>query len=178
MAYRTDDYEVEEEEEPQKRKSRSWSWILIVLLLAGAGSGSAFAWRASGGGQIFSGISFMPAPAAVSSKVEVASEMAARRDLEALQQQIAGSTQSTEKLLTAQQAEIKRLADQVAALTIRLDLLQRPMAALQTPVPEQPGGAPKPPAAAKPVAAKPREAKPANQSGAVSTGGAPLQLNR
>jgi hypothetical protein len=44
-------------------------------------------------------------------------------DLQAFQQQIAGSAQSTEKLLTAQQAEIKRLSDQVAVPSGKLDLL-------------------------------------------------------
>lgn len=78
--------------------------------------------------------------------------------------------QSTERLLAAQQAEIKRLSDQVVVLSGKLDLLQRPLSSAQAALP---AAAPAP-AAPKPVAAaKPK--KPAVQStGSISTGGAPL----
>ncbi|MES2196515.1 MAG: hypothetical protein V4517_19010 [Pseudomonadota bacterium] len=94
-------------------------------------------------------------------------------DLTGLQQQIAGSVQSTERLLAAQQAqqaEIKRLSDQVAALSGKLELLQRPMAAAQAAIPAP---APKPVAAAKP-----KKPAPILSTGSISTGGAPLPLTR
>lgn len=87
-------------------------------------------------------------------------------DLRALQQQIAGSVQTTERLLAAQQAEIKRLSDQVVVLSGKLDLLQRPLTSAQGAIP---------PPAPKPVtsAAKPKPA-PVQTTGTISTGGAPL----
>jgi len=104
-------------------------------------------------------------------------------DLDVLRQQITGSVQSTQQLLAAQQAEIKRLSDLVSVLSGKLDLLQRPVTSAQAAMPAV--AAPKTVAPApkkksdvvKPVAAKPGELKPTT-TGAISTGGAPLQLNR
>jgi len=179
VAYRTDDtYDVEneaydaDEEEPKRGLA---SWILIVALLMGTGSGSALLWRTFGGGPI------LPPLTSTTTSVATAEKQPGQGDLEALRQQITGSVQSTQQLVAAQQAEIKRLSDQVSALTGKLDLLQRPVTSAQA---AMPAAAPKTVAPApkkksdvvKPVAAKPAEVKPA--SGAISTGGAPLQLNR
>ena len=133
----------------------------MVLLLAATGSGSALLWRAYGNGAAFPSFT-----SAADKAVAIADRPVGLNDFQAFQQQIAGSMQSTQQLLTAQQAEIKRLSDQVSALAGKLDLLQRPVAAAQAALPAP---APKPtgPAPQK----KPREAKPA---GAISTGGAPL----
>ena len=170
MTYRAEDdpYDAEsetyavEEEEPEKRGALSW--ILIIALLVGAGCGSALAWRSYGGAMVSQAMSASPASAG---------KQISQADVEALQQQIADSVQSTEKLLATQQAEIKRLTDQVTALTGKLDLLQRPVTSAQAAIPAQ--APPRTPAAAKPVAAKPEAAKPAAQGGPISTGGAPLQ---
>lgn len=108
------------------------------------------------------------------SSAPVAAQPVALSDLQALQQQVAGSAQSTERLLAAQQAEIKRLSDQVVVLSGRLDQLQSPPASAQTALPAQ---APAP--APKPVAAAKRKRPAAGQSsGAISTGGAPLPAAR
>jgi uncharacterized coiled-coil protein SlyX len=131
--------------------------IVVAAMLAGAGSGSALLWRAYGTP------SFTTAAATAA---PVADKPVELLDLQALQQQVAGSMQSTEKLLTAQQAEIKQLADQVSVLSGKLDLLQRPVTSAQAAVPPPP---PKPPAPAprkKPAAPQP--------AGAVSTGGTAL----
>ncbi|MDO8400633.1 MAG: hypothetical protein Q7T45_22725 [Bradyrhizobium sp.] len=91
--------------------------------------------------------------------------------MQALQQQVAGSVQSTERLLAAQQAEIKRLSDQVVVLSGKLDLLQRPLSSAQAALP---AAAPAP-AAPKPVAAaKPKKPAAVQSTGSISTGGAPL----
>jgi len=177
VAYRTDDaydvgdeaYDVDEEE-PKRGLA---SWILIVALLMGTGSGSALLWRTFGGGPIL--------PPLTSTSVASAEKQPGQGDLEALRQQITGSIQSTQQLVVAQQAEIKRLSDQVSALQGKLDLLQRPVtsaqAAMPAAVPKTVAPAPKKKSdVVKPVAAKPVEVKPT--PGPISTGGAPLQLNR
>jgi hypothetical protein len=68
-------------------------------MLAGAGSGSALLWRAYGTP------SFTTAAATAA---PVADKPVELPDLQALQRQVAGSMQSTEKLLTAQQADLGR----------------------------------------------------------------------
>jgi uncharacterized coiled-coil protein SlyX len=128
--------------------------------LAGTGSGSAWLWWAYGNGA--------PVPSFTSAgdkAVATVDKPVGLNDFQAFQQQTAGSMQSTERLLTAQQTEIKRLSGQVTMLAGKLDLLQRPVAAAQAAFPA--------PGSKRTVAAlqkKPPEAKPA---GAISTGGAP-----
>ena len=177
MAYRTDDsygvddeaYDVDEEE-PRRGLL---SWILIVALLMGTGSGSALLWRTFAGGPIIS------SPTSTAS----AEKPSGQGDLEAVRQQITGSVQSTQQLLAAQQAEIKRLSDQVSALSGKLELLQRPVTSAQAAMsavaaPKTVAVAPKKKAdVAKPVAAKPGELKPTT-TGAISTGRAPLPFGR
>lgn len=118
--------------------------------------------------------SFTSDTSVASSPASIAVQPVALSDLQALQQQVAGAAQSTERLLAAQQAEIKRLSDQVVVLSGRLDQLQSSPASAQTAVPAQ---APAP--APKPVAAAKRKRPAAVQSsGAISTGGAPLPAAR
>jgi phage shock protein A len=90
-------------------------------------------------------------------------------DLQALQQQLAGQMQAVTQLLASQQAEIKRLSDQVAALSGKVDALQQPVA----PAPGAKQAAPvrKKPAPA-PVAANPAGAT------APPPPAPPLQLSR
>lgn len=152
--------------------------IILGVMLACFGSGSALAARAYGMSfptlPSFTSVASSPAPAAA--------KPVALSDFQALQQQLAASMQSTERLLAAQQAEIKRLSDQVVALSGKLDLLQRPLASAQGALPAAaPPPAPKP----RPVTAAARPKKPAAvrstdaiSTGAVSTGGAPLPLTR
>jgi uncharacterized coiled-coil protein SlyX len=77
-----------------------------------------------------------------------------------VQQQLAGQVQAATQLLASQQAEIKRLSDQLAALTGKIDALQQPA----TPAPVAPVR--KKPAAPAPVAGAPPPPPP------------PLQLSR
>jgi len=144
--------------------------IVVAVMLAGFGSGSAFLWRAYG-----NGLSTSSVASAASSTAPAADKPVVAGDLRALQQQIAGSVQSTERLLAAQQAEIKRLSDQVVVLSGKLDLLQRPLTSAQGAIPS-PAPAPKAvPPAAKPVAAVAhKKPAPAPTTGTISTGGAPL----
>lgn len=157
--------------------------FLIVAVLVGTGSGSALLWRAAGGGplQPLMPQSLIPAAAPTA----VAEKAARQSELDAVRQQITNLNQSTQQLLAAQQAEIKRLSDQVAALSGRLDLLQRPVTSAQAAIPPAKPSAP-PPAAkkksetARQVSAAKPEPKPVDTkpTGAISTGGAPLPLVR
>jgi uncharacterized coiled-coil protein SlyX len=160
VAYRADEDAADTPDE--KPKGRALVRIFVAVMLAGAGSGSALLWRAYGMGlpafPSFTSVATTAAP--------VADTPVGLIDLQAFQQQMAGSMQSTERLLTAQQAEIKRLSDQVSVLSAKLDLLQRPIASAQAALP-----APAP----KPAAPAPRKKPAAVQpAGAISTGGAPL----
>jgi len=161
VTYRTDDDELDDTPDQESGRGPLFH-IVVTVMLACFGSGSALVARASGMGlptlPSFLSVASSPAPVAVTS--------AALSDLQALQQQVAGSVQSTERLLAAQQAEIKRLSDQVVALSGKLDLLQRPLASAQAALPAP---APKPVAAAKP-----KKPAPVQSTGAISTGGAPL----
>jgi hypothetical protein len=183
VSYRTDhSYAVEDEtydEADDEPRRGLLSWILIVALLLGTGSGSALIWRTFGGG------SLVPSPGAGRVSVAAAEKPTGQPDLTVLRQEITGSVQSTHQLLAAQQAEIKRLSEQVSALSNKLELMQRPVASAQAaiPVPAPKAVAPaakKKPDAPKPVAAKPADAKPAEAkpNGGISTGGAPLQFSR
>lgn len=144
--------------------------IVVGVMLVCFGSGSALVARAYGMGLPTLPSFTTSATSVASSPAAVAVKPAALGDVQALQQQLAASVQSTERLLAAQQAEIKRLSDQVVALSGKLDLLQRPLSSAQAALPTQaPAPAPKPVAAAKPK-------KPAavQSTGTISTGGAPL----
>jgi uncharacterized coiled-coil protein SlyX len=141
---------------------RRWVPIAVLAGLALLGSASAAAWYAWGDGlpALPSFTSSGAAPAEVSDKT------VGLKDFQAFQQQIAATTQSTAELVAAQQAEIKRLSDQVAALTAKIDTLQRPAASAQA-------AAPAPPPPPPPAAARKRPAAP-KQAPGISVGGAPL----
>ncbi|HYI27181.1 MAG TPA: hypothetical protein VD863_04950 [Bradyrhizobium sp.] len=172
VTYRSDDeLDDEVDDTPVKESGRGPLFhIIMAVMLACFGSGSALVVRASGMG-LPTLPSFASGASVASSPAPVAVKPIALSDLQALQQQVAGSVQSTERLLAAQQAqqaEIKKLSDQIAALSGKLELLQRPIASAQAALPA-PAPAPKPVAAAKP-----KKPAPVQSSGAISTGGAPL----
>src|SRR5690349_17386928 len=98
-------------------------------MLVGTGSGSALLWRAAGGGSLLHSMT-SSAPS-----VTVAAKAATPGDLDAIRQQITSLNQSNQQLLAAQQAEIKRLTDQVATLSGKLELLQRPVTSAQAAIP-------------------------------------------
>ncbi len=171
VAYRTDD---ELDDIPIDEPGRGPLFhVIIGVMLACFGSGSALVARAYGMG-LPTLPSFTSVASVASSPAPVAVKPVALSDLQALQQQVTGSVQSTERLLAAQQAEIKRLSDQVVVLSGKLDLLQRPLASAQAAL-----AAPVPVPAPKPVAAaKPKKPAAVRSTSAISTGGAPLPLTR
>jgi uncharacterized coiled-coil protein SlyX len=159
-------YEAEQAPAPQRKR-----WVMIAVtagLLAVTGVASAFAWRAYGGIPLtlpsFALITGQPATPAV-----VADKPVTLQDLQALQQQIAGPLQSNAQLLAAQQAELKRLSDQVSALAAKVEALEHPPASAQASLP---ASAPPSPA---PAAPRKKPAAPKPPPG-ISTGGAPLPV--
>lgn len=143
-------------------RRRRWVPVAVVAGLLLFGSASAVLWNAWGYG--------LPAlPSFTSGPAETPDKTVGLKDFQAFQQQIAASMQSAAQLVAAQQAEIKRLSDQVAALAVKIDALQPPAAPPQAAAPVPPP-APPPPAAARkrPAAAK--------LPPGISTGGAPLPL--
>ncbi len=152
MTYRSED-DVEYEAEEAPRRGRRWISIIVVLALAATGSASAFLWRAYGNNfPTFPSFGATP-PADAGDKVIV------QKDLQAFQQQITAQTQAATQLLGSQQAEIKRLSEQMTGLATKLDTLQRSVTSLQVtaPIPSKPAPIPMPPVRKKPVAPKPAE---------------------
>jgi uncharacterized protein involved in exopolysaccharide biosynthesis len=142
VTYRIDDdrYDEPEQEprraswvstadEPEEKPKRA-SWIstaAAALLLACIGVGLAFFWRGYGGSvTALPSIASANRPAAAPGAAGPAEK--GLSDLQAVQQQLAGQMQAATQLLASQQAEIKRLSDQVAALTGKIDALQQPVA--------------------------------------------------
>jgi uncharacterized coiled-coil protein SlyX len=156
-------------EEPDDRLApparRRWLWAAGVAALAVLGIASAFAWRAYGGVPLtlpsFALGTGKPAAPAV-----VADKPVGLKDLQALQQQIAGPLQSNAQLLAAQQAEIKRLSDQVSALAAKVDALEHAPASAQASLPASAPPSPVP-------APRKKSAAPKTPAG-ISVGGAPL----
>ena len=168
MTYRTDDdydadagYDAEEEPE----RTSPVRLVIVAVLLAMLGAGSAWLWRAYNTASFPSFASGSAAPPAI------VQQGVGTEEFKALQQQLTGQMQAAAQLVASQQTEIKRLSDQLAALTAKIDALQRPAAPAPaakqvTPVRKKP--APAPVAAAPAEAAPPPAQQPA----------APLQLNR
>lgn len=180
-----DEWDDDADEAEEAESGRGWlARILIVGLLVGTGSGSALLWQAAGGAPLQS---LLPqSSAAVAARKPVSGEVDALRQQV---QQITSLNQSAQQSIAAQQAEIKRLSDQVAVLSGKLELVQRPVNSAQAAIPPAKPAAPpaakKKPDAPKPVAAVKPDAKPEARhgvdpkpTGAISTGGAPLQLTR
>ncbi len=136
--------------------------VVVVLL----GAAAAFVWFSYG--DRLSDLATSGSTASVASDDSVSAA-----DFAAFQQQTSASLQSATQLLGDQQAELKRLSDQIAGLTSRIDALQ------SAPAPAPPAAAAPPAAVAAPVAATPRPAAPRKRpasppAGAISVGGAPL----
>jgi uncharacterized coiled-coil protein SlyX len=158
-----DDVEYQTRQVPERR--RRWVPIAVVAGLAIFGVASALLWNAWGNG--FPALpSFTSVTAPGTAPAEVPDKTVGLKEFQAFQQQITATMQSTAQSVAAQQAEIKRLSDQVSALAAKIDALQPPAASAQAATPVPP---PATPAARKrPAAAKPPPG--------ISTGGAPLPL--
>jgi len=122
------------------------SGILIVSILIGIGCGSALAWRWS-----FRFGAIPPAPLSTTTDAVPVDNRVGQADLATLRQMITESAQASQQLLAAQEAEIKRLSDQVVALSSKLELMH-PMTSAQAAMPmptPRPAPAPTPAAPQK-----------------------------
>jgi hypothetical protein len=100
------DFDHESPPEEPEVKRRIASIVVSAFVLAIIGSASAFAWRAYGGTPY-------PSFSLGSSSASSAPKTVGLDEFQAFQQQITGQTQSNAQALTAQQAELKRLSDQM-----------------------------------------------------------------
>jgi hypothetical protein len=143
-------YEDEQEYERQAapnlgplKSSRSIT-IVFFILLALIGFGAAFVWHEYGGSLIF--------------KSETTPPVVSLKAFEEYKQTVDASQQRDHELLKVQDAQLKRMSDQVLQLVMKLDLLESNARNAQAAIKVAPKAVPKKPAE------KPR----------ISTGGAPL----
>jgi uncharacterized coiled-coil protein SlyX len=155
------------------RSSRGFAIAAVLVVIAGA---AGFAWLTFGD-RISEIPSFGSTPGPVAAVAASDTGLVAASDFQAFQQQTSEALQSATQLLSAQQAELRRLSEEVSRLTAKIDLLQSTVAvaSVKPPSPPSPASAtpslPPAPAAATAPRKKPVVPKPA---GAISLGGAPL----
>jgi hypothetical protein len=154
---------------PQEPKRERLFSIAIVVTLVIVGVVSAFLWRAYGN-DLAALRSFAsanaPSNASAGQAASAAEKGVGLQAFQTFQLQLAGQTQESTRLLTSQQAEIKRLSDQVAVLSGKIDALQQ--LAKPTPVQKQ---------ATPPARKKPAPSPTARSATGASPPPPPLKLN-
>jgi hypothetical protein len=154
VTFRYDDDDIDYEPAPKRRRI-PWSTIIVIIGLATTGVTSAFLWRSYFGANPHGGSIFSSG-----SGSDTADKGPGLKDLQALQQQSASQMQAALQLLTAQQAETKRLADQIAALVGKVDALQHVINAPPAPPAPPIQRAAVPPARKPPPTANPTRPSP------------------
>jgi len=153
------------------RPSRRFSWILVLLAVSiGLCAGGAYYWTSA------------EAPPGTSSAREAAQTTGlSHEEKEALWEIRLGQQKASDEIekasdgiaelnrnMGAQQADLKRMADQIEALTAKIESLQN------SPVPTSVPEAPSPPAARPVSRPVKRMVQPSKSEGPISVGGAPL----
>jgi hypothetical protein len=152
------DYQATEQTERNRRRLPQ---VITLAALMIVGVGSAFAWRE------FAGTAY-PTLGFDSHSIDRSSVDRVRQNDEnkAIQQRFAAQLQSNAQLLAAQQAELKQLTAQMAALATKIDAILSSALSARAPMPATAGTPPAP---------KPRKPnKPKSPAASISTGGAPL----
>ncbi|MHC1944071.1 hypothetical protein IF803_06760 [Bradyrhizobium sp. UFLA06-06] len=145
---------------------RRWPWFLLIVVLALVGAGGVYAWPEVA--------ALVPAISHESSgEAMTTSDKEALPTLLAAQQKLEEDLAALDRSVADGQAQLKAIADQLAALTSKVDELQHlpPPAAPPPPVAAEVPRAPIAPPAPQPRKPPPRAAR---SSGPVSIGGAPL----
>ncbi|WP_456682924.1 hypothetical protein [Bradyrhizobium sp. USDA 3311] len=150
---------------PVSRKSpRRVSWILaLVVISVGLCAGAAYYW---------SNIETVFATSSAHEPVPITG--LSPEDREALLQIRSGQQKASDEIaelnrnIGAQQTDLKRMADQIEALTAKIESLQK----LPVPAPTPP--VPSPPAAHSALKPAKRVVQPSKPEGPISIGGAPL----
>jgi uncharacterized coiled-coil protein SlyX len=146
---------------PLPATRRRWPWLLLFVILALAGAGGVYAWP-----EIATWVPALGHEA--SGGAMTAGDKETVPDLLAAQQKSEEDLAALGRTVADQQEQLKAIADQLAALTSKVDALQR---AAPAPVPPPVAAAPVAQAAPKPRKPPARAPKP---SGSISVGGAPL----
>jgi hypothetical protein len=124
VTWTQDDTQYETANDPERR---GWKGTIIgAIVLAVIGSGSAFGWRAYGG----SPLTFTLGSSAIPEQKTVGFD-----EFNAFKQQVAGQMQPNAQALAAQLVELKRLSDQTAAMSAKIDALESSVLAARTAIP-------------------------------------------
>ena len=148
----------------QRRRRAPWIAALLVGL-AMAGAGGAFLWMN------MDKLVQLTSRDASDSADATSADKAMLTDLLATQQKTTEDLDTLKAAVEDQQGQLKSIADQLAALTSKVDALQAPAAAPPPPpVPAPPGAR----AQLAPKAAAKKPPRPPKSNGPISVGGAPL----
>jgi uncharacterized coiled-coil protein SlyX len=154
VTWQPDNSDIQYEPEEPEAKRRV-PFVIVAVAMAVLGSGSAFGWRAYAG-------SSNPSFAFSTGSAGTEPKTVGSDEFQAFQQQIAAQMQANAQDAAAQRAELKRLSDQLAVVSGKLDAIQSSFASARASLPAATPPAPRKPAKPKPPAER------------ISTGGAPL----
>ena len=154
-----------------RRRRRSRIVPIALILCAVGGSACAYLW-VNFGDQVRTAVFGIP-PSTGSTVAAGAEQPVSRADFEAFERPTLDTLHSITARLDAQQADLRRLADQVAALSAKVETAQAATSALPVQTAVAPVAAPVPPRPPT-VAQRRKPAAPPTPSGPISTGGAPL----
>ena len=154
-----------------QRRRRSRIVPIALIMCAVGGSACAYLW-VNYGDQVRTAVFGIPrdTDSPVAARAE---QPVSRADFEAFERPTLDTLHSITAHLDAQQADLRRLADQVAALSAKVEKLQAATSALPAQTAVAPVAAPVPPRPPT-VAQRSKPAAPTTPSGPISTGGAPL----
>jgi uncharacterized coiled-coil protein SlyX len=147
----------------QRRRRAPWIAALLVGLVM-AGAGGAFLWMN------MDKLVQLTSRDASDSAETTSADKAMLTDLLATQQKTTEDLDTLKAAVEDQQGHLKSIADQLAALTSKVDALQAPAAVLPPPVPAPPGAR----AQLTPKGAAKKPPRSPKSTGPISVGGAPL----
>jgi hypothetical protein len=154
-----------------QRRRRSRIVPIALILCAVGGSACAYLW-VNFGDQIRTAV--FGIPSATGSPVAASAEQpVSRADFEAFERLTLDALHSIIARLDAQQADLKRLADQVTGLSARVETAQGATSSIPAQTPVAPVATPAPPRPPT-IAQRRKPAAPTKPTGPISTGGAPL----
>jgi uncharacterized protein (DUF849 family) len=154
-----------------QRRRRSRIVPIALIMCAVGGSACAYLW-VNFGDQVRTAVFGIP-PSTDSTVAERTEQAVSRADFEAFERPTLDTLHSITARLDAQQADLGRLAGQVAGLSARVETMQTTTSSLPAQTPVAPVVAPAPPRPPT-VAQRRKPAAPTTSSGPISTGGAPL----
>jgi hypothetical protein len=152
-----------------QRRRRSRIVPIALILCAIGGSACAYLW-VNYGDQVRTAVFGIPPSTGSTASGE---QPVSRADFEAFERPILDTLHSITARLDGQQTDLKRLADQVAGLSAKVETMQAATSSIPAQTPVAPVAATTPPRPPT-VAQRRKPAAPTTPSGSISTGGAPL----